>query len=83
MIKQTKKEFIKNLCEDIEVNSKHFWSYARSKSSVKESVLKVIYQNGELTNTDLKTVNEINRATFQNVFTQETEHNIPNFYIDI
>lgn len=45
--------------------------------------MKVIYQNGELTNTDLKTVNEINRATFQNVFTQETEHNIPNFYIDI
>ena len=56
------KAFIKKLCADIKVNPKHFWSFVRSRTSLKERVLRVRKQNGEINKTDVETANEMNKA---------------------
>ena len=81
VIRQAKKAFIKKLCEDIKVNPKHFWSFVRSQTTIKERILKVRKRNGELTETDEETANEMNTA-FQSVFTQEDISNIPEFDVE-
>lgn len=63
----------------MKANPKQFWSYVRGKSSVNEKVLKMRKQNEELIN-NFETSDEMNRA-FQRVFTEENEHNTPNFDI--
>ena len=80
MIRQVKKDFIKKLCKDIKVNPKHFWSYVRSRTTLKEKVLRVRNSNGVTTQSDLQTANEMNKA-FQSVFIQEDDLNVPGFDI--
>ena len=41
MVRAAKKAFEKQLCKDIKGNPKHFWSFIRSKTKVKENVAKV------------------------------------------
>ena len=62
MVKLAKIVFEKKLCEDIKVNPKHFWSFVRSKTNLKEKILKVKKSNGNLTSGDTETANEFNKA---------------------
>ena len=80
VIRQAKKAFIKKLCEDIKVNPKHFWSFVRSRTSLKERVLRVRKLNGEISKTDVETGNEMNNA-FHSVFIREDVNSIPEFDI--
>ena len=62
MVKLAKIVFEKKLCEDVKVNSKHFWSFVSSRNSSKEKILKVKKSNGNLTSGDTETANEFNKA---------------------
>lgn len=77
MIRQAKKAFVKKLCKDIKVNPKHFWSYVRDRTTLKEKVLRVRNGNGVTTQSDLETANVMNSA-FQSVFINEDDE-IPEF----
>ena len=81
MVKAAKMAFEKQLCKDIKANAKHFWSFIRSKTKVKERVMKVRKGNGTLTENDQETANEFNKA-FQSVFVQEDTSNLPDFRIN-
>ena len=41
MVKLTKMVFEIKLCDDIKINSKHFWGFVRSKPNLKERILNV------------------------------------------
>ena len=41
MVRAAKKAFEEQLCKDIKGNPKHFWSFIRSKTKVKENITKV------------------------------------------
>ena len=77
MVRAAKKAFEKQLCKDIKVNPKHFWSFIRSKSKVKENVTKVRKPNGELSKNDQETADVFNNA-FQSVFVVEDRQNPQN-----
>ena len=79
VVNQAKKIFIKKLCEDIKVNPKCSWSYVRSKTSIKDNVLRVRNRSGDLTKSDKETANIMNNA-FQSVFIQENDRNIRGRY---
>ena len=82
MIRIAKLIFDKKLCEDIKVNPKHFWSYIRSKTKIKENVLRVKKPNGQVTDSDLETANVMNNA-FQSVFVKENVTDpLPTFQSD-
>ena len=72
MIKFAKMDFEKKLCQDIKDNPKYFWSYVRSKTKFKENVMRVIDNDGRMTENDAETANEMNKA-FQSVFVSESE----------
>ena len=76
MVQLAKKVFDKKLCEDIKINPKHFWSYIRSKTRLKEKVCNLKKSDGTLTKTDEETANEFNKA-FQKVFVTENSDDIP------
>ncbi|KAK7070828.1 hypothetical protein SK128_022318 [Halocaridina rubra] len=78
MIRQTKNEFIKKLCENIKVNQKHFRSYIRSKTAIKDTVVRFKNRNGNVIRHDLETTNEINRV-FQGGLIQEDTRDMPEF----
>ena len=76
IVKQAKKVFIKKLCKDIKVNPKHFWSYIRSKTALKENVFRIRNERGELTSNDQETAEVFNKS-FQSVFVIEDRQNVP------
>lgn len=81
MVKMAKREFDKKLCEDIKANPKHFWSYMRSKTNLKENVMRVKKRNDVMTENDEETANEFNRA-FQSVYVNEDRQEVPDFDIN-
>ena len=78
MVKLAKIVFEKKLAGDIKLNPKHFWSFIRSRTKLKENVLRVKKRNGRMTESDIETANELNHA-FQSVFISESESNVPVF----
>ena len=78
MIRLAKKAFEKKLCKDIKINPKHFWGYIRSKTNLKECVMRIRKRNGLLTKNDEETANEFNTA-FYGVFVQENLADVPDF----
>ena len=76
MVRIAKKVFDKKLCEDIKVNPKHFWSYVRSKTKLKDTVMRLRKRNGMLTENDKETADEFN-CGFQSVFVKENMGQLP------
>ena len=76
MVRIAKKVFDKKLCEDIKVNPKHFWSYVRSKTQLKDSVMQLRKRNGMMTENDKETADEFNKG-FQSVFVKENAGQLP------
>ena len=74
MVKLTKMVFEIKLCDDIKINSKHFWGFVRSKPNLKERILNVKKWDESLTSGDVETANEFNKA-FHCVFVVEDGFN--------
>ena len=70
MVRKAKKNFEKSVIRDIKKNSKKFWSYVRGKTKIKENIMRVTNQDGNLTENDEETAKFVNQA-FVSVFTQE------------
>ena len=70
MVRKAKKKFEKSVIREIKKNSKKFWSYVRSKTKIKETILRVANNDGKLTESDEETANSVNKS-FVSVFTQE------------
>ena len=70
--RKAKKEFEKKIALDSKEDTKHFWSYARSKTKFKEQVSRVKREDGNLTTSDKETAEEINKA-FNTVFVRESQ----------
>ena len=75
-VRSAKYAYEKKVALDSKENSKHFWSYVRSKTNVKEQITRVKNSEGELTKNDKETVDTLNSA-FNNVFIRETTENLP------
>ena len=78
MVKLAKIVFEKKLAQDIKCNPKHFWSFIRSRTKLKENILRVKKSNGLMTESDVETANELNQA-FQSVFVNESNLDVPEF----
>ena len=61
---------------DAAKNTKHFWGYVRSKTTVKEKVTRLQMAAGTLTTSDIETADTMNQA-INRVFTQENTSNMP------
>ena len=70
LVRKAKRDFEKALIKDIKKNKKKFWAYIRSKTKIKEIILRVAKENGTLTDNDLDTASVVNE-TFTTVFTKE------------
>ena len=70
LVRKAKRDYEKALLLDIKKNKKRFWSYIRSKTKVKDSILRVTNNVGLLTDNDSDTANVVNE-TFTSVFTKE------------
>ena len=66
-VRKAKYDFEHKLANEIKSNPKAFYAYARSKTSIKEDILMVKKQDGELTATLEETCEEMNEQ-FQKVF---------------
>ena len=75
LVRKAKRNFEKALIKDLKKNKKKFWSYIRSKTKIKETILRVANENGTLTGNDTETASQVNKA-FVSVFTKE-DPNIP------
>ena len=73
LVRKAKKAYEKALLVDIKKNKKRFWSYIRSKTKVKESILRVTNTDGLLTDNDKDTANVVNEI-FTSVFTKENPY---------
>ena len=62
MVKLAKLIFERKLAKDIKLNPKQFWNFVRSRTRVKEYVLRMKKQNGMMTEDDVDTANVLNRA---------------------
>lgn len=71
-VRKVKYEYEKKVAIDTKRNSKHFWSYTRSKTKVKEKITRVKNINGELTRNDSETAEEMN-SSFNSVYVLETQ----------
>ncbi|CAL4141793.1 unnamed protein product, partial [Meganyctiphanes norvegica] len=83
-IRLAKQNFEVKIAEDIRRgDSRVFYSYLRSKTSIKEEVSKVTKANGTLSINTKETVDTMNR-TFQSVFVREGNEPVPqiNFLFD-
>ncbi|CAL4151336.1 unnamed protein product [Meganyctiphanes norvegica] len=83
-IRLAKQNFEVKIAEDIRRgDSRVFYSYLRSKTSIKEEVSKVTKANGSLSINTKETVDTMNR-TFQSVFVREGNEPVPqiNFLFD-
>ena len=82
MVKLAKQIFEKKLAKDIKLNPKQFWSFVRSRTRVKENVLRIKKRNGMMTEDDFDTANILNRA-FRSVFVKENAMKpIPSLNLD-
>ena len=70
LVRKAKRDYEKGLLLDIKKNKKKFWAYIRSKTKVKENILRVTNKNGALTENDTDTADVVNE-TFTSVFTKE------------
>ena len=69
-IRKAKRNYERGVALDAKENSKHFWSYVRSKLRIKEQISYIKREDGTLTTTDEETANVFNNA-FSNVFVRE------------
>ena len=76
VIRQSKRKLELKIAKKIKKDPKAFFKYARSKTSVKESVGPLTKKNGEVIIEDTKIANLLNDY-FSSVFTLETVHNMP------
>ena len=67
-MRKAKYDFEHQLAQEIKLHPRAFYAYARSKTTVKEQVLGVTKEDGEMTSTVEETCEEMNRQ-FQKVFT--------------
>ena len=81
VVRQAKKAFIKALCKDIKINPKHFWSFIRSRTTIKDKVLRIRNERGELTKDDKETAEVFNKS-FQGVFVTEDKDNVPRLTVN-
>ena len=70
MVRKAKKSFEKSLIKDLRKNTKKFWSYVRSKTKIKENILRVAKDDGTLTENDSETAQVVNKS-LASVFTKE------------
>ena len=77
-VRRAKFEYEHRLAKEVKSNPKAFFSYARSKTTVKENVLFVKKSDGQLT-TSLKETCGVLNSEFQKVFTKPTRssHSLP------
>ena len=75
MIRKAKKIFEKLLIKDIGKNTKKFWSYVRNKTKIKETILRVIKEDGTLTEDDSATATQMNK-TLASIFIKEDPNEI-------
>ena len=75
LVRKAKRDYEKALIKDIKKNKNKFWSYIRSKTKIKEIILRVAKDNGTLTENDSETASQVNKS-FVSVFTKE-DPNIP------
>ena len=71
-LRRIKKDYEERLCKKIKKNSKAFYMYVNSKTKGKSSVLKVRGNDGNVTNNDLETAEELNKF-FQAVYVCEDD----------
>ena len=76
MIRQSKKEFEKQLAENIKQDSKSFWKYIRSKSKTKSTVGKVCTPSGAKSSSNHEAAETLNNY-FCSVFTNEDTSELP------
>ena len=81
IVRQAKKAFIKALCKDIKINPKHFWSFIRSRTSLKENVFRIRNERGQLTKKDQETADVFNMS-FQSVFVTENTQDVPSLRVN-
>ena len=75
LVRKAKRDYEKALIKDIKKNKKKFWSYIRSKTKIKENILRVVNEAGNLTENDTETASQVNKS-FVSVFTKE-DPNVP------
>lgn len=75
LVLKAKRDYEKTLIKDIKKNKNKFWSYIRSKTKIKENILRVVNETGTLTENDTETASQVNKS-FVSVFTKE-DPNIP------
>ena len=68
--RKAKKAFERKIALDAKEDTKHFWSYARSKTKFKKQVSRVQREDGSLITTDQETAEVMNGA-FSSVFVRE------------
>ena len=68
--RKAKREFERKIALDAKEDTKHFWSYACSKTKFKEQVSRVQREDVSLTTTDQETAEVMNGA-FSSVFVRE------------
>ena len=69
VVRKAKYDFEHRLAEEIRFDQRAFYAYARSRTTIKEQVLAVRKDNGEMTETIAETCEVMNRQ-FQKVFSK-------------
>lgn len=69
-MRATKHNYEHQITQDSATNPKHFWSYARSKTTIKETITRLKNASGELTENDTETAQKMNKP-FNGVFVEE------------
>ena len=70
LVSKAKRNYERSLLNDIKDSKKKFWAYIRSKTKIKETILRVADADGLLTENDMDTAEVVNE-TFTSVFTKE------------
>ena len=76
LIRNAKRKLEKKIANNIKVDTKYFWKYARSLTKVKSTIGPLTDSKGDVITDDQKTADEFNNF-FSSVFTKETTDNIP------
>ena len=73
-----KKNYERNIAQNIQENLKNFWSYVRSKTKARTGVADLKDKDGHTASTDIEKANLLNNF-FASVFTKENTHQLPVF----
>ena len=72
------KEFEKNMADNIKGNQKYFWKYVNPKTKEKQRIPDLKVDSNKFTSSDQEKIDILNKF-FTSVFTREDFSNIPPF----